>query len=369
MANALVLPAGFNAPSTEFADVHLPDMKEGIRSGYAVIGYRGKTWSIKFRGVEMPLMRKDPDGSEFPRPTIELVVVKSSDVMSKVYYKNGFKEGSSDAPTCFSTNGYTPDASVTPEGKQSDRCQSCKQNVFGSRITENKRKAKACADSKRLAVTPAADMLNEDYGGPMLLRIPAASLSVLASFETDMKRCGFPYYSFVMRVGFDPKESYPKFTFSPVRPLDNNEAILIKGMQLSEQVSNVLAEGSEKEPGGGIAWEVNTQSPLSQALTSPVAAAPVGAAGVVAPPVISTPPVGGASVPPTNITGPVSTPPAQTAAKTPSPQPISQITPSTSAPVSTTGNGLAHGAVNNVMAVSAELEAQLDAELDALLRD
>src|SRR5262245_61909297 len=179
----------FGAVSTRFANVKREnDLAAGIQGGFGHIGYKGKCWSIRYRGIDKPILRPDGDG---PRGSIEVVILKASAAVSKIWYENGYVEGSNASPDCFSTNGVTPDAGSTK--KQSQTCQLCPKNAWGSRVTSQGKQGKACADSKRLAIVPMNDIKNEAFGGPMLLRVPAASLQDLAAYGGRMDQLGFPY--------------------------------------------------------------------------------------------------------------------------------------------------------------------------------
>ncbi|HLL29023.1 MAG TPA: hypothetical protein VKT73_15405 [Xanthobacteraceae bacterium] len=239
--NAIVQQPGFGAVSTRFANRPPEnDLAAGVQTGFGIIGYRGKVWSTRYRGEERQLMRADGDG---PRNSIEIVIVKASSHVSKIWYEAGYTEGASAAPDCFSTTGLTPEPGAAK--KQSPSCASCPKNAWGSRITPSGKQGKACQDSKRLAVVPLDDIRNEMFKGPMLLRVPAGSLQDLATFGQRYQAMGYPYYSIGVRIAFDAKESYPKFEFSAIRPLTDAEADLIIEMQKSPEVARILAEGSE----------------------------------------------------------------------------------------------------------------------------
>lgn len=238
-----IIPQNFGPVSTHFAGVPQEnDLGAGVSQGFGLIGYKGKVWSIRSRGEEHQLMREDGDG---PRSSIEVVIVKASPVIGKIYYIKGYVEGSNEAPDCFSSNGITPDSSST--AKQADTCALCQHNKWGSaptRAGQPPSKGKACADSKRYAVVPLGDIPNELYGGPLLLRVPAASMGAGADYGTMMNKLGYPYYAIGTRIQFDSKESYPKFLFSAIRPLNDEEAVQVKEMRDSVQVARVLAEDS-----------------------------------------------------------------------------------------------------------------------------
>jgi hypothetical protein len=252
-------PQNFGAVSTRFANLQRKnDLAAGVQSGFGHIGYRGKTWSIRHRGEEKPIMRPDGDG---PANSIEVVVLKSSAAVSKIWYEKGFVEGSNASPDCFSTNGVTPDAASTK--KQAPTCATCPKNAWGSRITPLGKPGKACSDSKRLAVVPFNDIANEVFGGPMLLRVPAASLQDLATYGTRMDQIGFPYFAVGTRISFDPNQAYPKFEFRAIRPLSDAEADLVIEMRESPEVARILAEGIDD-----VTFESN-QHPLAAAFEQP----------------------------------------------------------------------------------------------------
>lgn len=237
----ITIPSKFGAVSTVFANTATNnDLSAGVVSGFGIISYRGKVWRTKYRGEERDLMREDGDG---PRASIEVVIVKASGHLSKIFYENGYVEGSTAAPDCWSSNGVTPDANAPK--KQHSACATCKQNAFGSRITPAGKQGKACSDSKRLAIVPLEDLDNEVYGGPMLLRVPAASLSDIATFGTKMDALGYPYNSIGVRISFDTKEAYPKFVFSAIRPLTDEEAKKVIAYQTDPRVARIMSEASD----------------------------------------------------------------------------------------------------------------------------
>jgi hypothetical protein len=270
MANELALPASFGAPPAVFkgAPTTNDELGAGVAASYGVIGYRGKVWSIKFQGQETPLMREDGDG---PRNSIEVIIVKASPAISKIYYKSGYVDGSNAAPDCWSGNGITPDAGV--KEKVSPTCATCPMNAWGSRTTDAGKQAKACADSRRIAVVPMNDIDNELTGGPMLLRIPAASLKDLKAYGDLLSSYQYPYYAAATRVSFDAAEAFPKFVFAAIRPLVEAEANKILALREDVRVSQVLAERLEAASLAGAAAEAAKVVPASPFEQPPVTAA------------------------------------------------------------------------------------------------
>jgi len=272
-----VVPHEMGQVASAFANhtAEATDLSAGIQGGFGHIGYKGKVWSIRYRGQEVQLMRDDGDG---PRNSIEIVILKANAGVSKIYYEGQFVEGSHFAPDCYSTNGVTPD--IGSQKKQSVTCASCPKNAWGSKITPEGKQSKACGDSRRLAVVPAQDLRNEVYGGPMLLRVPASSLRELAQYGSKMAHLGYPYYAIVTRVSFDPASAFPKFQFGAIRPLTNEEAQVVIGMQGGVEVTRVLGE-SDFNP------QPSAVTPVVPALTSafeqpPQLAAPAPAASGIA---------------------------------------------------------------------------------------
>jgi hypothetical protein len=263
MSTDLTLPKNFGKVPAAFANSEAAavndELGQGVAASYAVTGYRGKVWSLKYQGNEEPLMREDGDG---PRNSIEVVLVKASPAVSKIFYQGGYVDGSTAAPDCWSGNGQTPDASV--QNKQHPTCADCPMNAWGSRVTEAGKQGKACADSRRLAILPIADLANEAYGGPMLLRVPAASLKDLKAYGDFLNGYNYPYYAVATRIAFDAKEAYPKFVFSAIRALTDEEAAYIAEVREDRRVKVVLAERADGAPvATGVAPAV-ASSPFEQ---------------------------------------------------------------------------------------------------------
>ena len=239
MANELISKDfGKYKISTVFANAPVEnDLSQGITGGFGVVGYKGKTWSYRYRGEEQMLMRDDGDG---PRSSFDAVIIAAAKVLSKVWYEAGWVEGNSAPPDCWSGNGVVP--SLQSPKRQSETCASCPRNVWGGRITDNGKRAKECADAKRMAVVPVDDVANEAYGGPMLLRVPAASLADMSAYGNEIAKMGFPYYSIATKIQFDPEESYPKFRFMAMRPLNDEEAAIIDGFREDPLIERILDE-------------------------------------------------------------------------------------------------------------------------------
>lgn len=230
------------------ADALAGDLIEGATGGgFQVISIRGSKWRVKSGGVEHPILNLD---TEEPAPSIEVVLLKAKKEVSKIWYAKKYSEGDSEAPDCFSIDGVAPDPSST--NAQAPSCAACPHNQWGSRITEAGKKAKACADTRRMAVLLMANVPHEVDDEPMLLRVPAASLGDLATFGAKMAEKGYPYNAIITRIGFDMNAAYPKLTFKAVRPITTEEAELVTEKFHSDIAHNILNTAPEmgaQEPG------------------------------------------------------------------------------------------------------------------------
>lgn len=277
MGTELALPQGFGAVSSIFAGQQAAndELGNGVMSSYGIVGYRGKVWSIKHQGKETQLMREDGDG---PRGSIEVVVVKAASAISKIFYAGGYQDGSNSPPDCWSTNGVTPDASA--QNKQCGTCAQCPMNAWGSRVTEAGKQGKACSDSRRIAIVPVNDMGNEMFGGPMLLRIPAASLKDLKAYGELLNSYHYPYYACATRISFDPKEAFPKFVFSAMRPLTDMEAQQVLELRDDKRVGNILNEATDLTPRQEVAQVASSPFEQPAATTAAAPATPKASATV-----------------------------------------------------------------------------------------
>jgi hypothetical protein len=242
--NALVNHAGFGTLPAAFAGVaQQPGMNDefggGIVVGFPVLSIKGKSWRVKSRGEEHLLTQPNGD----PMFSLELVLIKATPGLTKVYYPNGYTEGANEKPTCWSSDGLKPDAAVPAEQKCNSVCATCPMNQFGSKVTDAGKQAKACSDSKRVAVVPANNM--DELGGPALLRIPAATLAPFKDYADRMSRNGFPVPAIVTKVSFDANEAFPKLMFREVRPLTEDEAAKVVELRADPRVARILAEASE----------------------------------------------------------------------------------------------------------------------------
>lgn len=213
------------------------ELGEGITSGFAVVSLRGKAWRIKHRGDERILYEED---GRRPRYALNVVLVKASPNISKIWYEHGYTEGSNAPPDCWSVDGRVPDM-ASPK-RQNPTCAGCRWNAWGSsRMQGGTGKGKDCADSKRLAIVPASDVANEAMGGPMLLRIPPASLGELGKYSAELAALGVNYYEVETEMSFDPTTEYPKVLFRAVGMIDAEALETVVEQRDGQSIDRILA--------------------------------------------------------------------------------------------------------------------------------
>ena len=129
-------------PMADAAKKALADAASMASSSNSVprISLKGREFRLVEGGEEVARYRDNLD-------VIIFGVEPEAGRMIKTFYKDGYKQGAKEPPTCASDDGIAPGNWVTE--KQSQTCQSCPKNVFGSATSPSGKPTKACRDSKR----------------------------------------------------------------------------------------------------------------------------------------------------------------------------------------------------------------------------
>lgn len=249
-------------PDAAFAALNpeAESLADGIGQSYGIIGYKGKVWTLRYRGETHTFTRPD-DGS--PSAFLDCIVLRSAPYRSKSFYKDGYQEGISGLrPTCASLDGVTPDSDTVE--RQADACALCPRNEF--KQAANGRKGKDCSDYKRLAILVLPSQSSPLFGGtalmePVFLRVPAASLNDLAMLGEGMSKKGFHYATYITRIGFDVEKPHPQMTFRAVQKLSAQEAPLVIEMRDDPQAYRITGEN---EAGKSSTARTSTQANSSQ---------------------------------------------------------------------------------------------------------
>jgi hypothetical protein len=218
-----VTNSSLKALATAFGGIEDDEFLSGQRPSFPVISIKGSKFAVTRGGEREVIVNEDGDA----RSSIDIVVVRAVKGLSKVFYRDAYEEGSSEAPDCYSNSGVVP----APDAKvpQAKSCAACPNNVWGSKINEKTgKKGKLCQDSKRLAVAPLGQ-LND----PMLLRVPAASLTNWDTCVATLAKKGLKVPAVALKLGFDKDAAYPLLTFRPA-------ALLPEGLIAQVQAARTL---------------------------------------------------------------------------------------------------------------------------------
>lgn len=209
------------------------DLTAHAGGGYPVVSIKGKVFAIVRDGERQILPNpKDPDSAA---TSIEVVLIKVNKSISKVFYLKGYDKDASEGqkPDCYSNDGVAPAADA--KEPQAKSCAGCKHSQWGSKITDNGGKGKACADSVRMAVAPAGQ-LND----VMLLRVPPATIRALGEYGQSLQKHGVGYPMVVTKIGFDQAAESPKLTFKALGMLDQAGFEQVQELQKSDLVRSIL---------------------------------------------------------------------------------------------------------------------------------
>ena len=225
----------------------------GITGNFAYIGYKGRNWRLRYRG-ETTLLQvsagTDHQGRplpETPVQSLDVIIVGIAAHVSKQFYLKSYSEGDDNAPDCYSVNGIIPDAAVAADKRQHDTCSLCPQNRFGSKINDNGKKAKACADRRRAAVVPDGDPENEAFGGPMMLNMAQSSLANLDRYCRELERFGTDVTQVRTRMSFNLDVAYPEIIFTALGYIENPQDYeTALAWSQSDEVHRMLEEELER---------------------------------------------------------------------------------------------------------------------------
>lgn len=175
------------------------------------------------------IFRKVVGGEEMGKVkgNINVVVVNASPKVGRIFYmKQWTPDAEPTAPDCFSNDGQSPDPKA--ENPQSDRCDSCPQNIKGS----GQGNSKACRYSRRLAL-----VLEEDFGTALegkVYQMNLASKSLFGDSVGDNTHTFENYTKYlanngksldyvVTQISFNENNDNQSVLFTPVRFINKEE--------------------------------------------------------------------------------------------------------------------------------------------------
>lgn len=175
------------------------------------------------------IFRKVVGGEEMGKVKgdLEVVVINASPKVGRIFYvKQWTPEAEPTAPDCFSNDGNVPD--VGSANKQSDRCDTCDQNIKGSGMGNSK----ACRYSRRIAVN-----LVEDFGTSLEGSVYQMNLASKSLFGDSVGDNTHPFESYtkylanngksldyvVTQLSFNEDNDNQSILFTPVRFINKEQ--------------------------------------------------------------------------------------------------------------------------------------------------
>ena len=190
----------------------------GITESFPILSIKGKEWTLKFQGL--PKTHLNAEGE--PARSITVVIIKPSPIVQKTFWKGGFDEKKPRPPDCKSSDGIQSDPGPLPD-RQSKFCVGCPMNAWDSGPISGKgAKAKACGDSKALAVFVPPSLLPCPPYRAVLLRLPPTSLKNLKEYSERLRGQGVPINRVETQLTFQPGITQTMVEFGKERDQDGN---------------------------------------------------------------------------------------------------------------------------------------------------
>jgi len=170
------------------------------------------------------VFRKIVGGEEVGKITsreLNVIIVNAAKGVSRIYYAGKYDPNAIVPPTCVSNDGVRP--YTTDEGKQSDSCATCAQNIAGS----GNGNSRACRYTRKIAVILEGDTTGDVYQ----LQLPSTSIfgkgeGNVHPFESYIKYVagnGRNINQIVTQISLDTDSDTPKLLFSPARHINEEE--------------------------------------------------------------------------------------------------------------------------------------------------
>lgn len=181
-----------------------------------------------------------------------VIIIKAAPSVHRTFFEGAYVEGQNVAPTCWSSNSQTPDASVPEDQRQASKCMDCPQNVKGSGQGDSR----ACRYQQRIAVLLEGEVEKREVYQVVL---PATSVFgdgekgklPLQAYAKHLKAHRTPIAGVITEMRFDTASPTPKLVFKPVRPITEEELDVVRDMRDSveaeEAVKLTVAPSKPKE--------------------------------------------------------------------------------------------------------------------------
>lgn len=193
-------------------------MRAGMASlagGTNRIGLKGGRFNISANGMEFV----------HPAHTLDCIFLGATAANHRTWYAKAFAPDQDNdvPPTCFSSNGETPDEGIPASNRQGVNCASCPKNQEHSGANGI---GKACGTSRRIVVC----LPRGTQGAGVLLQVKVGGLSLFGDDYPQMNLLNFknyarqlftmqesqrvPAFAFLTQLSFDANQSVPVLRFS-----------------------------------------------------------------------------------------------------------------------------------------------------------
>lgn len=205
-------------------------------------GNSGVARIVPKNGIFRKVVGKEEMGKV--KGAINAVIVSASPHVGRIFYmKQWTPDAEPTAPDCFSNDGQTPDPKA--ENPQSDRCDSCSQNVKGSGMGNSK----ACRYSRRLAM-----VLEEDFGTSLQGRVYQMNLASKSLFGDMVGDNAHPFENYakylanngksldyvVTQISFNEENDNQSVLFTPMRHINRGEFDVTKSLGSKPEVQKMV---------------------------------------------------------------------------------------------------------------------------------
>ena len=261
----------------------LPDFLQQAGVSELTKSLAGKT-GVKRIVPKNGIFRKVVGGEEMGKVkgNINAIIVNASPKVGRIFYaKQWTPDAEPTAPDCFSNDGNVPDAGST--NAQSDRCDTCQQNIKGSGMGNSK----ACRYSQRIAM-----VLEEDFGTSLegeIYQMNLASKSLFGDSTSDNTHTFGNYTKYlanngksldyvVTTISFNEENDNQSVLFTPARFINKAEYAVTSVVAVKPEVQKMVLMTPYQADTSGRAPKLEAPTP------APKAAAPVTVEDAVAEP-------------------------------------------------------------------------------------
>ena len=219
------------------------EYREQLRQVLATLRTRiappaGNRISLKGRMFTMP------DGSTNPGPIAAVLLDWRA---HNQFWAGPYDPNQLEDPICWAVSRTYDALAPSPESvePQAESCASCPKNVFGSAPN---RKAKACRNSRRLAIVPPDATLETE---PMILTTSPTAISAFESYVLGLATENKMPVEVVTLIAFDPASDFPSLRFGKPKPLTDKQLAVM--MKLRAKAQAVL-DMQGARPDGDVPW-------------------------------------------------------------------------------------------------------------------